>query len=127
MTCAFTKPTVVPTASAWIGTSFWRTVVTRTSGGGGAGGSALLQALPKVIASMASVATNPRDALEQCMTNSIPDLSEAPHVEGRHPGGERRPHRELLHRLRRTEHGRVPADPLPEARRAAHDVRELAR
>src|SRR5262249_40467290 len=67
MTCAFTKPTVVPTASAWIGTSFWRPVVTRTSGGGSAGGSARLQALPKAIASMASVAANPREALEQCM------------------------------------------------------------
>jgi hypothetical protein len=71
MTCAFTKPTVVPTASAWIGTSFWRTVVTRTSGGGGAGGSALLQALPKGIASMASVAAIARDALDRCMENFI--------------------------------------------------------
>src|SRR5262245_32261481 len=99
MTCAFTKPTVVPTASAWIGTSFWRTVVTRTSGGGGAGGSALLQALPKAIASMASVAATTRDALEPSMTNSIPDLSEPQHFKGRDPGGERRPRRELVHRL----------------------------
>src|SRR5215472_18666241 len=99
MTCTFTKPTVVPTASAWIGTSFWRTVVTRTSGGGGAGGSALLQALPKAIASMASVAATTRDALEPSMTNSIPDLSEPQHFKGRDPGGERRPRRERVHRL----------------------------
>ena len=46
MTLAFTKPTVVPTHSALIGTSFWRTSVTRTAGGGGAGGALWLQPNP---------------------------------------------------------------------------------
>src|SRR4029450_10641793 len=72
MICAFTKPAVVPTASVWIGTSFWRTVVTRTSGGGGAGGSALLQALPKTSASWASVSATARDALEMPSSVTAP-------------------------------------------------------
>jgi hypothetical protein len=38
MTLALTNPTVVPTHSAVIGTSFWITSVTRTAGGGGGGG-----------------------------------------------------------------------------------------
>jgi hypothetical protein len=59
MTCAFTKPTVVPTHSVWIGTSFWTTSVTRTSGGGGAGGSARLQPMLMRIATTASVVPNP--------------------------------------------------------------------
>ena len=87
MTCAFTKPTVVPTASAWIGTSFWTTVVTRTSGGGGAGGSALLQALPTDSASMASVAAKTRDAFERCMNNSTLILQNRSMSKGDIPAG----------------------------------------
>src|SRR6185436_796174 len=46
MTLAFTNPTVVPTHSALIGTSFWTTSVTRTAGGGGAGGALCVQPNP---------------------------------------------------------------------------------
>src|SRR5689334_20816367 len=46
MTLAFTKPTVVPTHSTLIGTSFWITSVTRTGGGGVAGGAPCLQPKP---------------------------------------------------------------------------------
>jgi hypothetical protein len=58
MTFAFTKPTVVPTHSVKIGTSFCTTSVTSTSGGGGVGGVARVQPVP-TIASMTNVAANP--------------------------------------------------------------------
>src|SRR6185503_13849675 len=67
MTLAFTNPTVVPTHSALIGTSFWITSVTSTAGGGGAGGGPCLQPNPMTTHAVPTIAArrahSPDDAL----------------------------------------------------------------
>src|SRR5258708_4528753 len=54
-----------------MGTSFWTTSVTSTSGGGGAGGSPRLQPAPARIAGRTSVATQPKRTPDRRVAGSV--------------------------------------------------------